>query len=69
MELVSALAALTQLMMQVETMASAAHRLSGLIQDAQAEGRDITEEELDELLAEDDRARDVLQRAIDSAEE
>ena len=41
-------------------------RVGTLIRNAQAEGRDLTAAELDELRAEDDAARKALQDAIDA---
>lgn len=45
-----------------------AGRVSAAIRQAQAEGRDITKEELEVAFAEDDAARDSLVAAIQRAE-
>lgn len=51
----------TALLIQLLNQATA---LGNLIRQAQAEGRDITDAELDGLAAGDDAARDVLAAAI-----
>lgn len=44
-----------------------AQAISTLLNKAKAEGRDVTDAEIDELAAGDDAARAVLQAAIDKA--
>lgn len=49
------------------TLAQNAGKISGLIQQAQSEGRDITEEEWASILSDNDLARKALVEAIAKA--
>lgn len=46
------------------TLAQNAGKISGLISQAQSEGRDITKEEWDSIISENDAARAALVKAI-----
>lgn len=68
MNLVQAIVMLTTLLGQVEAAVKAARTLSDLIKTARDEGRDLTQEELEDLLDQDDAARELLEQAIQDAE-
>ena len=68
MEVVKVVMILSQLLGQVEQAVRAARAVSDLVKQARAEDRDITKEELEELLMDDDAARDLLDQAIAEAE-
>ena len=69
MEIVKVVMILSQLLGQVEQAVRAARAVSDLVKQAREENRDITKEELEDLLLEDDAARDLLDQAIAEAEQ
>lgn len=68
MNTILAINALMALITTATNALTAAGAVSALIAKAKAEGRDISSLELDELLAEDEKAKVALQKAINEAE-
>lgn len=66
MEVVAALAVLVELMNTATGAMVAAQQISELIKKAKSEGRDITQTELDNVAALDDKARQALEDAINA---
>ena len=68
MELIKVVAMLAQMLGQIDAAVKAARAVTDLVKQARAENRDITKEELEDLLMDDDVARDLLDQAIAEAE-
>ncbi len=60
----TALVKLSMLIQAASTLTAAAERVSAAIQRAQAEGRDLSDTELDDMARRDDEATAALEAAI-----
>lgn len=67
MDVKTAGALMVQLLNGAATLLTQAQQVSGLVARAHAEGREISDAELEAVVANDDRAREILEQAIADA--